>query len=196
MTTIEIAVQDATELAERLQGLGEEWPELRQEAMEDALVHSGVLQAIWERTPKSLWQRYASQKSGYKVGKTGRINPKWSTLVSDKDMKTISEYGRERLARSLFSGLQGDVKGLISRNYGNETTLTIRSDVEYAGKVHEGYGMPKEGDYWPDHRDEHHGWSTAKTGIKYIEGPVDQYHEKLFEETRQCLLDRIEGAMS
>ena len=61
MSVTRVEVTDLGELAKALERLANEWDNIVEKAMADALSATGYFDEVWQRTPKSSRERYASR---------------------------------------------------------------------------------------------------------------------------------------
>lgn len=188
-TEIEVTIGG---LSKGLDELARDWPNLRRDALEGAILHSGLLEGIWMRTPKSLMQRYASQMGAGHIGANGQLPRGWRKKMDAKTLARLDQYGQERLARSLMPngnrpGMMGT--GLDIRTTADGAVWRIRSSIKYAAKVHD-TKYPTEGQYWaPGGK----GWTTPGTGNKFLSRPAEQYAGAIARELAKNLSAAIEG---
>ena len=75
MTTHRMVIEDLGAFAEALQKLSEDWDDIMERAMSRALAGAGYFDEVWQRTPKSSRERYASRWSAVaahlQIGKVG-----------------------------------------------------------------------------------------------------------------------------
>ena len=209
-----VEVTDLGELANALRRLQDEWKEIAVEALADAFLLSGFLEAVWVRTPKSSREKYASRYSSVvlKVDRRDSSDPAdWSTALrsgwADRLLREarengtraldkreaavarLNEYGMERLANSLLpNGINKSSLQVAERDGG--IALILSSSVPYAARMHE-TDTPAEGDYWIVGRKT--GWSARNTGNRYIERPYEEYQDRIVEEFGKQIDRRLRG---
>ena len=189
-TEIEVTIGG---LSKGLDELARDWPNLRRDALEGAILHSGLLEGIWMRTPKSLMQRYAERVSTGPVGDDGQLPRGWRRKLSPKALARVEKYGQERLARSLMPN--GNRPGMMGTGLDIHTTSDgavwrIRSSLVYAARMHEAK-KPSEGHYWSP--GVNRGWTTPETGNKFLSKPAEQYAGAIARELAKNLSAAIEG---
>lgn len=190
MSDIEITIGG---LCRGLDSMTRDWPNLRRDALEGAILNGGLLDAIWQRTPKSMMQRYASQLGGISISPTGALSKGWRKKLDPRILAHVERYGQERLARSLMP--HGNRPGSAGMGLDIETTSDgavwrIRSSISYAEKVHEARS-PREGQYWSP--GEGRGWTTPGTGAKYLSRPAEECAGRIARELARNLSSAIEG---
>lgn len=205
MTTYHVEISDPFLLSHRLEKLAEDWPDIAEKAMKDAMVGSKYLQEVWRRTPKSNMHRYASQYRGVdlEIGKEGDPNDPstWETkLPSNWRQKAVEWHvdnrtkgGRERFTRpSMRSmdrieryGRERLARSILPHQDGSDfhvvkgtksVILTLSSSVEYAARIHEAK-KPVEGNYWTPGKTS--GWSAYGTGNRFLERPYVELQDKI-----------------
>ena len=205
MTTYRVEISDPFLLAHRLEALADDWPDIAEKAMKDALTGSKYLQEAWRRTPKSNMHRYASMYAGVdlNIDKEGDVNDPstWETrLPSNWRQKAVewhvnnkTKSGRERFTGPSMRGMdrierygrERLARSILPRQDGSDfhvvkgtkyVMLVLSSSVEYAAKVHEAE-KPAEGNYWTPGKTS--GWSAYGTGSKYLERPYVQLQDKI-----------------
>lgn len=189
MTEIEVTIGG---LCKGLDRLVAEWPNLRRDALEGAILNSGLLDSIWRRTPKSMMQRYASQLGGARINKAGQLEKGWRRKMDPDMLAHVELYGQERLARSLMPhgnrpGQKG--MGLDIRTTSDGAVWRIRSSLAYAAKVHEARN-PREGQYWSPAGGK--GWTTPGTGNRYLSRPAEECAGRIARELAKNLSAAIE----
>lgn len=190
MTEIEVTIGG---LVSSLDDLARDWPTLRSDALEGAILNSGLLDAIWMRTPKSMMQRYASEMGELRINSSGALEKGWRRKMNPRLLAHVERYGQERLARSLMPngnrpGARGT--GLDIQTTPDGAVWRIRSSVGYAEKVHEAR-KPADGHYWTP--GERGGWTTPGTGSKYLSRPAEECAGRIARELAKNLSAAIEG---
>lgn len=174
-----------------LNELTKKWPAIRREAMEDAILNGSLLEEIWMRTPKSMMQRYASELGGIPLTLKGDLPRGWRRKVGSDVLKHVEQYGQERLARSLMPGgtmPSQTYRGLDITDHSDGVSFYIRSDLDYAEKMHEAK-YPREGQYWTPNQKG--GWTTPGTGNEFLERPA----ENCADELAEIVADHLEDAV-
>lgn len=208
MTTNRVEISDPSLLADRLQRLGEDWPDIAEKAMKDAMVNSKYLQEAWRRTPKSNRARYASHYAGVNLRIREKGDPNdpsswkvslpsdWRKKAVQYHVKSKTKGGRERFTGPTMRGMdridsygRGRLSSsILPHRDGSDFTvrrakghilLILSSSVEYAARIHEAK-RPAEGDYWTP--DKTHGWSAYGTGNKYLEKPYQELQDKIVKQ--------------
>lgn len=180
-------------LCRGLDSMSRDWPNLRRDALEGAILNGGLLDAIWERTPKSMMQRYAAEYGGVRINSKGGLERGWRRKMDPETLARVEQYGQERLARSLMPhgnrpGAKG--MGLDIRTTSDGAIWRIRSSIAYAEKVHEAK-HPREGQYWTPNGGR--GWTTPGTGNKYLSRPAEECAGRIARELARNLSAAIEG---
>lgn len=184
------------ELSDGLNRLSSQWTRIRREALEDAILNGSLLQEIWMRTPKSSMQRYASELGGIRLSARGNLPKGWRKKMTAENLATVDRYGQERLARSLMPGgtmPSQTYRGLDITDHADGPSFFIRSDLDYAEKVHEAQ-FPREGQYWTPNSDRG-GWTTRGTGNKYLERPAEDCADELAELVADHLEEALRGML-
>ena len=203
MTTYRVRISDPFLLSHRLRRLGTDWQTVSENALRGAMLVTGYLDAVWQRTPKSDRARYASRYKGVglKVKQRGRegdpsswsveLQNGWDRRVMsgaettrERDrreaaIQRLNEYGMERLANSLIPGGNPDHNTLRVRHSSRTVSLVLASSIGYAARMHEAL-KPAEGDYWTPGKDR--GWSASGTGNRFVEKPLEDYQDRIVEE--------------
>lgn len=199
---IRVRIDDMGKLSEMMQQLGRDWPDIMEDAFGKATISSGYLGDVWRRTPKSDRARYASTyrnvktsikergednrpetwkmnlSSGWRKQMMKGVDGDEATSKRQRSIARIEEYGNERLANSLLPDGQRVSSFRIHRTAKN-IMMTLSSSVPYALRMHE-TEKPAEGQYWtPGQR---YGWSSGKTGNKFLEKPYIDHKEALAKE--------------
>ena len=150
-----IVVTDLGEVGERMGILVKEWPDIVRGAMFGSLA-ANYLGPVHTRVPKSEKKKYPPQFR--------------------------SMYGNSNLMRSLFpSGQSNNPNDLTVHTDGTGISFSLGSSVEYAVKVHE-TAIPKEGHYWDQVTIGGRGWSTPRTGAKYLEKPYTDNEQVILSD--------------
>lgn len=186
------SVIHVVELSEGLNRLSGQWTRIRREALEDAILNGPLLQEIWMRTPKSSMQRYASELGGINLSVKGDLPRGWRKRLSAEDLHKVDRYGQERLAHSLMPGgtmPSQTYRGLDITDHADGPSFFIRSDLDYAEKMHEAQ-FPREGQYWTPNSDRG-GWTTKGTGNRFLERPA----ENCADELAEIVADHLEEAL-
>ena len=205
MTTYRVEISDPFLLAHRLEALADDWPDIAEKVMKDALVSTKYLQEVWRRTPKSNMHRYASMYAGVQldVRKEGdpdnpatwdtRLPSNWRQKAVEWHVNNKTKSGRERFTgpsmRSMDRieryGRERLARSILPHQDGSDfhvvkgtkyVMLVLSSSVEYAARVHEAK-KPVEGNYWTPGKTS--GWSAYGTGNKYLEQPYVQMQDKI-----------------
>ena len=219
MTTYRMEVTDIGELAKALKALSRDWDEIMQRAMSNALAITGYFDEVWQRTPKSSRERYASRwravAAHLRIDEVGTDDDpstwaaslpsgweKWAmrsptdrrkgpvtfrdiegTRARDRreaEIARVQEYGQERLANSILPyGDAAGSKNLQVRRRQGAVELVLSSSVPYAARMHE-TRKPGEGEYWTPGKTE--GWSSARTGNRYLEKPYIDLEDRIVRE--------------
>lgn len=203
MTAYRVEISDPFLLSHRLRELGNDWQTVSENAMRDAMLVTGFLQAVWDRAPKSDRARYASRYRGVALdvlqkGREGdpsswtvKLRTGWDRAVMsgaettrerdrrESAIQRLNEYGMVRLANSLIPGGNPKHNPLKVRHTFGAVSLVLASSISYAARMHETL-KPAEGDYWTPGKD--HGWSASGTGNRYIEKPLEDYQDKIVQE--------------
>lgn len=159
-------------LSSALAALHRDWDEIREDALTGAILFGGFTEDVIKRTPKSEYRRYQWLLGSEKARQEG--------------------YGSQRLLKSLLKSGRPDVRSdFIYERRAGMMSMSISSDVDYAYNVHEGIGMPGEGQYWSWGNPESKGWSTKDTGSKFLEKPWD---DNVFN-TEDQLLKNIDAQL-
>ncbi|MBO4797462.1 MAG: hypothetical protein J5494_01635 [Candidatus Methanomethylophilaceae archaeon] len=182
-----IVIKDFRELNGILDHLQKDFPDMVRDSLEDAFIHSGVMEDIWRRTPKSERAKYGERIGVSKRDGTGLV-PHWRDKVTKEQSDKLDAYGMTRLANSLLPSGVGtglDQLGYQRTQIGWEFSIT--SSVPYAARMHE-TEKPAEGDYWTPGNGGY-GWSTQGTGRKFIEDKIDP------DRMGKILADRMTARM-
>lgn len=183
------------ELSDGLNRLSNQWTRLRREALEDAILNGSLLEEIWMRTPKSMMQRYASELGGIKLTVKGDLPRGWRKKMNPEGLRTVDRYGQERLARSLMPGgtmPSQTYRGLDITDHSEGVSFFIRSDLDYAERMHEAQ-FPREGQYWTPNGGK--GWTTKGTGNKFLERPAENCADELAEIVADHLEEALRGML-
>ena len=200
MTVIRVNVTDLGLLAGNLRKLAEDWEEVAEDAMKGALVDGGYLREVMIRIPKSEYARYASRLTGEVNGERRRVGltvtkagsadgtgwgyklpSSWAKRwgVDPKRAAKVRErYGHGRLQKSIVPDGNSNQSFWVTRN-GGKLAIALSSSLPYAARMHEAR-KPAEGDYWRPGRDD--GWSTPRTGNKYLERPYIELQDKILRQ--------------
>lgn len=203
-----IRVSDMAEFGERLNSLRDAMPKLMVESIEDALTNgqSEILAKIWQRTPRSDRARYAYRykaidRGDWKADGSG-LKSGWRKKIGMangiRSLDRLDEYGMDRLRKSLFGGQSHyGIKGLTVKSNRSFASFTISSDLPYAKRMHEATNIL---DYWsPSERSigskRGKGWSTQKTGAKFLSDPVRENKGTIRTDVRMALAWRLQERM-
>lgn len=222
-----IRLESFADFGDRLNAFLDQWPDIRLKALQGAIImgkgsEAGLLETIWERTPKSYRDRYIERTAKklaefrqtncvLKLDDRWRVPRNWRKgaiddeghMFGERARARIDRYGMERLARSLY-GLpeaaaggrptaESMLAGLKVESDGRSVTLTMRSDLEYARAVHDA-DKPAKGDWWAPGKE--HGWSRKGTGAKFITGSVEDTRRLVFINFRDNVHEALHGVMS
>lgn len=202
MTVHRVEVESLGALAEAMGELAEDWRDIAKECLIEALVTSGYLKAVYERTPRSSRERYAAARDGSVLRVTGRgrdgdpgswtatLRTGWEDRlrrrgVSQDAIDRLNEYGIGNLANSLIpNGNVMDDTIFGVRTSRDSVELSISSSVPYAARIHEAE-KPAEGEYWTPGRDR--GWSAGGTGNRYLERPYEELQDRILERFTEAM---------
>lgn len=217
-TVITVRIDDPEKVIDGLRALQRDWKSVSEQAFREAFVTSGVLGAIWDRTPKSDRARYASRYRGVdlRIKEAGAENDPatWDVrLDSDWRRKAVRYHQKKKTKDGRSYNTAPTMRGMdrISE-YGNNNlayslmpqgpskeSLRVESRgngrlaIAICTSVEYAARMheavkPAEGEYWTPGKDR--GWSVSKSGNKFIEGPVEQYGGRIAEDFAYSV-DRI-----
>lgn len=203
-----IRISDMKEFGDRLNSLRDALPRMMTDSIEDALTNgdSEILAKIWQRTPRSDRARYAYRykaidREDWKADGSG-LKSGWRRKIGMangvRTMDRLDEYGMDRLRKSLFGGqAHYGIKGLTVKSNRSFASFTISSDLPYAKRMHEATNIL---DYWsPSERGigskRGKGWSTHKTGAKFLSDPVRENKAVIRSDVQKALHYRLQEAM-
>ena len=175
----------ADALGDWLDRFQNQWRAIALDALIGTAVNGPLLQDIWIRTPKSMWQRYA-MRMGDRLGKNASLSrSRWTRNRTPERVEKLGEYGQQRLARSFlpYRGMATSANVLARVRLTNDGfEMVFGSDVPYAERMH---NVGTSGQWTGEPYG--HGWTTAGTDKGFVTEPLKQDEKAMLDEFERTL---------